>query len=162
MILHCLSSTCNICLLSLVLGLMFFDVYVYCAYFVFNVFVSSMCVCVYVCVFSIYVYVYLCLFISLVVVSTIDVGSSWCLMCHMNVFFVLEVYCECFVFYGLCVLNAFSMIYTSYVLGLCLLWFVCLIYDVCPCLISPFAICWSLFGVSIEGWIEDGMMEELS
>jgi hypothetical protein len=44
------------------------------------------------------------------VVLIIDVGSSWCLMCHMNVFFVLEVYCECFVFYGLCVFNGLYII----------------------------------------------------
>lgn len=142
MILHCLSSTCNIRLLSIVLGLMFLDVYVYCVYCVFNVFVSSMCVCVYVYIFTICVCVFvfvslLSMFVflvfmsmSLVVVLIIDVGSSWCLMCHMNVFFVFEVYCECFVFYGLCVLNVFSMVYTSYVLGLCLLWFVCQMFYV--------------------------------
>jgi hypothetical protein len=61
--------------------------------------------CVSVCIFIVYVYVYLCLFVSLEVVLIIDVGSSWRVMCHMNIFFVLEVYCECFVFYGLCVFN---------------------------------------------------------
>jgi hypothetical protein len=113
---------------------MFFFLVCVCIYVcIFTICVCVFCVCIliiYVCVFSIYVYVYLCVFVFLAVVSIIDVGSSWCLMCHMNAFFVLEVYCECFGFYGLCVLNVFSMVYTSYILGLCLLWFVCQMFYV--------------------------------
>jgi hypothetical protein len=67
------------------------------------------------------------------------------LMCQMEVCFVLEVCCECFVFYGLCVFNVSSMVYASYyLLCLCLLWFVCHMFcvsDVCLCLLSPFVIC---------------------
>jgi hypothetical protein len=102
-----------------------FLVHVFVSMFVSLLFVYvSMCVCV--CVFSIYVYVYLCLFVSLVVVSIIDVGSSWCLMCHMNVFFVLEVYCECFVFYGLCVFNGLYII----CIGSMFVMFVCQMFNV--------------------------------
>jgi hypothetical protein len=75
-----------------------------------------------------------------------NIGSSLCLMCQMEVCFVLEVCCECFVFYGLCVFNVSSMVYASYyVLCLCLLWFVCHMFcvsNVCLCLLSPFVICW--------------------
>ncbi len=141
MILHCLSSTGNICLPSLVLGLMFLDVYVYYVYCAFSVCVSNICVCVYVCVFSVYV----CVNSGCWKFIVFDVLSGS--------LFVLEVCCECYFFYGLCVFYRlciicivfmFVIFYVSYVLyG----W----MSNVYLCFMSPFAIFQLFVTMSIEG-----------
>jgi hypothetical protein len=61
--------------------------------------VSNMCVCVYVCAFNVCV----CVNSGCWKFIVLDVLSGS--------LFVLEVCCECFVSYGLCVFNVFSIVY---------------------------------------------------
>lgn len=70
-------------------------------------------------------YLILCWFF-LEVHNVLEVCCAWCILeCALKLCFVLEVWCECCVFHGLCVLHVVFMVYTSYVLCIYVICFEC-------------------------------------